>query len=330
MKFSIIVPIYKVETFLHQCVDSVLNQNYQDFELILVDDGSTDECPTICDKYAKKDNRVRVIHKKNGGLVSARKAGVETAKGDYCIPLDGDDWLEDGCLERLSDVIGKYSPDVIRFGYIIASEENKIFRSVEHYRLGFYNRDQIDREIMPSLIYSDLGYAFPSSIWGECVLRSLYKEEQMAVPDEITIGEDFAVTKPIITKASSLYIMSDCLYSYRTNMASMTKNKKPFNLRNYTYRYKHILDRIDVDYYGLRNQLNRSTAHGLFNAYATQFYQEKSYRDIKRDILISMEEEPYKTIISEVEFDRPLSRKLMEFVLKKHLIFMIWLYSKIR
>lgn len=330
MRFSIIVPIYKVESFLHKCIDSVLSQTYYDFELVLVDDGSPDNCPAICDSYALKDERIRVIHKPNGGLVSARKAGVEIALGKYSLALDGDDWLSEGCLQKLSSVIDDFSPEVIRFGYIYSEGENRTSRCIKGYRKGFYDRSQIDKEIMPSLIYGEDANSYPPSVWGCCFATSLYKEEQLAVPNEISIGEDFAVTKPIMVKASSVYIMDDCLYYYRANMVSMTKNRKPYNLRNYAYRCQHILNRIDVDKYGLRNQLYRSTVHGLFNAYATQFYQDKPYSDIKECILASMSEDLYKDVIEKVNFDKPLNRRLMAFALKHRLIRLIWLYSKIR
>ena len=86
---SIIVPIYGVEKYIKKCVDSILSQTYNEIEVILVDDGSPDQCPSICDEYAKKDSRVRVIHKKNGGLVSARQAGLKVARGDYIGFVDG-------------------------------------------------------------------------------------------------------------------------------------------------------------------------------------------------------------------------------------------------
>ncbi len=91
---SIIVPVYKVEPYIHQCVDSILAQTFADFELILVDDGSPDNCPRICDEYAELDPRVKVIHKANGGLVSARKAGLRAARGKYIGYVDSDDWVE--------------------------------------------------------------------------------------------------------------------------------------------------------------------------------------------------------------------------------------------
>ena len=91
--YSVIVPIFKVEEYLGRCIDSILNQSFTNFELILVDDGSPDRCPEICEQYARIDDRVRVIHKTNGGLVSARNEGIRTAKGDYICYVDGDDWI---------------------------------------------------------------------------------------------------------------------------------------------------------------------------------------------------------------------------------------------
>lgn len=103
MRFSIIVPIYKVELYLRQCINSVLNQSYKDFELILVDDGSPDNCPIICDEYASRDIRVKVIHKSNGGLSDARNVGLDVAQGEYVLFLDSDDWWDDVlALEKIN------------------------------------------------------------------------------------------------------------------------------------------------------------------------------------------------------------------------------------
>ena len=100
-RLSVIVPVYKVEKYIHKCVDSILNQTFTDFELILVDDGSPDNCGRICDEYAEKDSRVRVIHKKNGGVSDARNVGVVESKGDYISFVDPDDWIETNALEQI-------------------------------------------------------------------------------------------------------------------------------------------------------------------------------------------------------------------------------------
>ena len=118
MKTSIIIPVYRVENYLSECIDSVLCQNDSDFEVILVDDGSPDRCGAICDEYAARDPRVKVIHKENGGLSDARNAGVSCASGDYILFLDSDDyWADSGVLSRLSDRIELTNADLLNFSY---------------------------------------------------------------------------------------------------------------------------------------------------------------------------------------------------------------------
>lgn len=117
LRFSIIVPVYKVETFLHQCITSVLEQTFTSYELILVDDGSPDNSPAICDKYAQEYKHVRVIHKTNGGLSSARNAGLDIATGEYVLFLDSDDWWDDkNTLQKIADKIESENADIIIFG----------------------------------------------------------------------------------------------------------------------------------------------------------------------------------------------------------------------
>lgn len=114
MKFSIIVPIYNVEKYLMDCIDSVLSQNYSDYELILVDDGSSDGCPRICDDYAAKDAHVCVVHQENGGLSAARNAGIQRANGEYILFLDGDDCLYENVLSELNRCVERYNaPEMI-------------------------------------------------------------------------------------------------------------------------------------------------------------------------------------------------------------------------
>lgn len=134
MKVSVVIPIYNLPKYLRQCVDSVLCQTFDDFEVILVDDGSTDECVTIVDEYAAKDSRVKAVHKKNGGLSSARNAGLDIAEGDYVIFLDSDDWWNDvNALSKLFDTAARNDADVVRGEYRRSSEDGKEFED-EHGR----------------------------------------------------------------------------------------------------------------------------------------------------------------------------------------------------
>ena len=111
------MPIFRIEKYLPQCIDSLLDQSYSDFELILVDDGSPDNCPEICDDYAKKDARIKVIHKENGGLLSARKAGLDNAKGKYIAYVDGDDWVDKFYLDILHKLAVANDSDLVVTGH---------------------------------------------------------------------------------------------------------------------------------------------------------------------------------------------------------------------
>ena len=111
---SVIIPVYKVEKYLDRCLTSILNQSYPKLEIILVDDGSPDKCPQMCDEYAERDRRVRVIHKKNGGVSSARNAALDIMRGDYCFFVDSDDYIQAGTVEYLVGLSQKYDADIVQ------------------------------------------------------------------------------------------------------------------------------------------------------------------------------------------------------------------------
>ena len=128
--FSIIIPVYNVERYLNKCIESVVKQTYKNFEIILVDDGSPDSCPRICDEWAKKDDRIVVIHKGNGGLSSARNAGIKRAKGQYIGFIDSDDyWTESNFLEKIKDIVTENSVDVILFEYKEVDESGSTIKT---------------------------------------------------------------------------------------------------------------------------------------------------------------------------------------------------------
>ena len=122
---SIIVPVYKVENEIDRCIQSILNQTYTSIEIILVDDGSPDKCPQICDKYAKQDKRIKVIHKENGGLSDARNVGLDMAKGEYIAFIDSDDWVEDSFIEQLLTNLISTNSDISICGYTLVNENNQ-------------------------------------------------------------------------------------------------------------------------------------------------------------------------------------------------------------
>lgn len=326
--FSIIVPIYNVEKYLSQCVNSVIGQDCQSYELILVDDGSPDGCPQKCEEFAKNNQKIRVIHKKNGGLVSARKAGAEVAQGDYVICLDGDDWLETNCLSVYTETIKRYNPDIICSSYISSNGVNSHTRALP-YKAGLYDKNSIERDIYPILIQSADARYFRPQLWAKCIKKELYLSEQLAVDDRIVLGEDGSCTIPCIYHANSLYIETRPTYNYRVSGDSITSSKKAFRWNGPRLIHLHLSSRIDMTKFDFQDQLYRKTAHELFSVISSQFYAEKPYREIKREILDNMNDEIYSIAIKRCRFHGSVKPVVMQVLLKYRLIFAIKILKSI-
>ena len=144
---SVIIPVYGVEKYIAQCLDSIINQTYKNLEIILVDDGSPDACPKLCDEYSKIDKRIKVIHKKNGGLSDARNVGIDICKGNYITFVDSDDWIEKDMIEQLYSLINKFSADISICNFLRTSDEKmKIFNKNE--KIKCYNKYEAIRELL--------------------------------------------------------------------------------------------------------------------------------------------------------------------------------------
>ncbi len=222
---SIIVPIYNVEAELRKCVSSILAQTYKDIEVILVDDGSPDNCGAICDEFASKDNRVVVIHKENGGLVNARKSGLEKSTGRFISYVDGDDWVEEDFIQNLVECQKKYGADIVAAGF--SKDIGNI--SDEHANVipaGFYDKQRMIEEVYPRMICAGNFFYFGicSYVWNKLFKKELLFESQMAVDPRISVGEDTSVVFSVLLKCSSLYISESASYHYYQKAFSMLKS----------------------------------------------------------------------------------------------------------
>ena len=247
MFFSVIVPIYKIEKYLKRCIESVLNQSFDDFELILVDDGSPDNCPTICDEYAKMDARVKVIHKENGGLVSARQAGIRLASGDYIFNLDGDDSICADALESAYQIICETKADIVSFSYrhCVNGEVGDVVEEVV--REGLYNKQEMEEHIYPKLLVDkDMKHIF-YFLWAKAIKRELIFPHQLNVNPAISLGEDLSCIVPCFLEAETVYMSKKAIYLYTIRDDSISTDFK-------TGQVSQIADVIE----GLR-QLNVET-----------------------------------------------------------------------
>ena len=208
---SIIVPIYNIEGYIRECIDSILDQTYPDFELILVDDGSPDNCGRICDEYAEKDVRIKVIHKENGGLTSARNAGLSVAKGDWIMHVDGDDWIEPDMIESLIEAAKATEADLV-FGDFM-----KYGPYAGNHKLPTWSIDKKDS------MSRYIAYMM-TTIWGSIAKRSLYTEHCLKSPDGVSYCEDFHLIVRLCHFAKKIVNVHRPFYHYRYRPTSIMSN----------------------------------------------------------------------------------------------------------
>ena len=208
---SIIVPIYNIEQYVGKCIESILAQTYPDFELILVDDGSPDDCGRICDEYGERDERIKVIHKKNGGLTSARNAGLSEAEGEWIMHVDGDDWIEPDMLESLIGAAQVTGADLV-FGDFM-----KYGPYAGYFKLPTWSGDK--RESMSNYI----AYMM-TTIWGSIAKRSLYIDNYLKSPEGISYCEDFHLIVRLCHFAKKIVNVHRPFYHYRYRPTSIMSN----------------------------------------------------------------------------------------------------------
>lgn len=257
---SVIIPVYKVEEFLDRCVQSVINQTHKNIEIILVNDGSPDRCPEMCDEYAKQDSRIKVVHKQNGGLSSARNAGLSEANGNFIFFLDSDDWLDLHSIQALYDLIIEHNCDFVRYCPMYAGRKDipdgTAYNDGKARKVapGYYDRARIEKEIFPRLIATDK--ITQGAIVSAC--RSFYnhdflKRNNLWFYDNVRYGEDMIFSANVVYRANSFYYLDGPnFYHYFFNSASIAKSFKPdrFDVSKKIIEYfeRDFSDCTDIDY----------------------------------------------------------------------------------
>jgi len=222
MKFSFIIPVYKVELYLNQCVSSIVNQTYKDLEIILVDDGSPDNCPKMCDEWAKKDERITALHKKNGGLSDARNYGMKYANGEYVIFVDSDDyWSNNQGLKIISQRLEKQPDTDVLFFNVYYDFGNSNYVKWPEYKLA-YKQSVTSTEAIKSLVESG---TVPMTAWSKAVRRSVLVDNKIEFQLGI-VGEDTPWFIDLMQVAKGVCFINEYLYAYRqSNATSITKTK---------------------------------------------------------------------------------------------------------
>ena len=333
MFFSVIVPIYNIEKYIRRCIDSVLSQTFADFELILVDDGSPDKCPEICDEYAQKDSRIKVIHKENGGLVSARQAGINKAQGYYIFNLDGDDAITTDALMSAYQIISDTKADMVSFSYSIYTD-GKLGKVVHDLaEEGLYDKQRLEEEIFPNLLSNKNMQNLFYFLWGKAIKRELALKYQMNLHTSIIMGEDACCTTPCYLDANLVYMSKKAVYLYTVRGDSITTSFKISQISQIgeAVTYLRNLDVKKPTYF--EDLLSRYSCFLCFAIIAAAaeggFFKE--IKGIKKAILSSLHREEIK----KAHFENiTVKSKITIFLLKKEQIrlafYFLYLCKKIK
>lgn len=228
-KISVIVPVYNVEKYLDRCVNSIRNQTLSDIEIILVDDGSPDGCPALCDKFAQEDSRIKVVHKENGGLSSARNAGISVATGKYIGFVDSDDFIDFDMYEKLFECAEDNTVDFVMEDYWRVPVSGDKWVKTLDIRGGLYQKEDIKNEIFPMLIMRENVDYGPLLSVCHCLYNTDFLSTHNCYFDEeIRWSEDCIFSAILGYKANSFYYMKGiCGYNYCQNEGTISTSYKP-------------------------------------------------------------------------------------------------------
>ena len=306
---SVIVPIYNVSEYLRRCLDSIVGQSYKRIEIILVNDGSTDNSGEICKEYAQKDNRIKIIEKQNGGLSEARNYGINIAKGNYITFVDSDDWLEEEYIEVLYKCIYKEQCDVSICDFYNITSSKKILNK---YMNNEYEYVYKGKEALIELLKAE---KFSTSAWGKLYKRSLFLERRYPVGK---IYEDIPVTYDIFLSDIKAIFIAKPLYNYfyRNNAISkMSFSVKRLDAINFM---EDIGDRVIAKYPELRKFVEIRLFSVYFNTYLT-FNREKEFLSYKKEIKKKIRKYRLKVLFSNIS-SKQMKRKAIISVLNLNLI----------
>ena len=258
---SIIIPVYKVEKYLEKCIKSVLDQTYKNLQIILVDDGSPDNCGNICDNYAKIDNRIEVIHKANGGLSEARNVGLKVARGEYIGFVDSDDYVSNEMFENLYNTLISNDVDVSICNFYTVINNKNIIKNADN-GVEIYNKLEILKEIL-------LDKKIQSYAWNKLYKRELFKDIEYPVGKKF---EDIGTTFYILEKCNKIAVSGSPEYYYITRGDSIVNNNTEGTVIDYISLISDRYDYIDKKYKELKKYNDFYITKTLITAYTDEYH----------------------------------------------------------
>ena len=303
---SIIVPVYKVEAYLDECVRSILGQTHTDLEVILVDDGSPDHSGAMCDAWAERDSRIRVIHKENGGVCSARNAGLDAARGEYIAFVDSDDWLDPGMYETML----AQNCDIILCD-CIKEHPGKQELYTHDIRPGLYDRNQLETEYFPHLLMME-NVEYPATISNCLLLFRRELAEGIRYLTGVRYSEDLLFGAQLLYRASSFcYLKGQTFYHYRMNPTSATHKLVPDKWNDYRKLHAGIREAFGgCKDFNFSRQIDLCLLFFLYNAVGDLYGAPLERKEKRRMILAILNDPEVRAMFGRLEIGSlPISAK---------------------
>lgn len=235
--FSIVIPVYNAEKYLEESVNSILKQSFKDFELILVDDGSTDSSLDICEKLKERDKRIKVIHQENQKATKARINGVKLARGEYIYSVDADDYISENLLEKMKKNIDEYQSEMIIFRYQNVLKNGKVYKKIPKYvQEGFIPKKELYKKILEDSRFNSLAI--------KIIKKDKINFNLLENLKSINNGDDLLLTMIFLENITKIYLVNDILYNYRENQTSITHTFKKEKIDDIIYVNKFLYDEI--------------------------------------------------------------------------------------
>ena len=328
MKFSILVPVYNVERYLEQCIESVLSQNYSDYELILTNDGSADGSPLICERYAKQDPRIRYFSKQNEGLLLTRRYAIKRAQGEYVLFLDSDDYWEPNLLETVAAELDKQPIDMLLFRFNRVRDDGRLIYADQGV---FADHALFTRENKAEFMEVFVASSRLNTLWSKCVKRSIMDIDYDYGMFADKKGEDLLQSMNLLKNADTILYLDKALYDYRLSPTGRGRN----------FKKKYINDFEAVRAYVLSILMEMNVPKAVFDAFYSNYYRGMiryfrryaavcpDYWDYKQTLAAALEMPVFKKVMEQIPFDSLSGPDLKEYAMVKKRQF-LWIYCKYR
>lgn len=271
-EISVIVPVYKAEKYLRKCVDSLLAQTFTDYELLLIDDGSPDRSGAICDEYAAQDSRVRVFHKANGGVSSARQTGLDNARGEYVIHADPDDWVESDMLEALYRKAKTENADMVICDFFLNTGNKQTYV------------DQKPSSYEPKRVLGELFRHLHGSCWNKLIRRDLFLAYDIRFPEKMDLCEDLYVCISLLMNPIRVSYVPKAFYHYvqDANLNTLSRGKTHRTVELLSAKQKHLRQLLSGTEW--ESGFLRNMAYDAYTLLYHQLLDKKEYVEKYQDI----------------------------------------------